>query len=151
MEDVAEADHVSDSTRVLFTYRQTVMAMLERRGYIVKRNDWDESLDDFMKVYRLSPSFAALTIHAKKNGLLCLVFFPTDKKLNVPAVRTMTDFAKERRCSHFIIVFLETITPFAKQFIANYKIENSVLVESFHISTLSTICLSMTSCHLTEY
>jgi DNA-directed RNA polymerase subunit H (RpoH/RPB5) len=128
---------ISDSLRVLFTARQNVKKMLTLRGCTVMENDWDSTVEDFSSVYQSSPSFSTLTIHAKKDGILTLIFFPLEKKLNVPSVRTMCDYAKEKRCQHFIIVFVDTITPFARQFIANYRLPpNSTHIETFHIGTL---------------
>lgn len=122
---------------ILFRARKNVIKMLERRGYEVKVNSWDTSLEDFVAMYSSSPSFSALTIHAKRKGALLLVFFPFDLKLNGPSLKVMCEFAdKEKRSNHFIIVYRGTITPNGRDFIADYRAERSIIVESFHISEL---------------
>lgn len=127
---------ITDETRVVFTARKNVVKMLEHRGYTVRTNPWDTTIDEFAKVSNSKPEMGVLTIRAKRNGVLLLVFFPEESKLNVPALREMTDFAKEKFSNTFIIVFKDKITTFARNFIQSYKAEEHVNVESFHISTL---------------
>ena len=73
---------------------------------------------------------------AGENDTLLIVFFPPETKLNVPSIRIMVDFAKEARSSHFIIVYRDKITTFAKNFIVNYSAEKRVTFESFQIASL---------------
>ena len=127
---------ISKNLSVIHNARRTVIEMLKYRKFTVVENEWDADLASFSTVFNSAPEMHTMTMRAHKGRALLLVFFPQETKLNVPSLRTMVEYAQSAESSHFIIVYRDKITTFAKNYISNYRAENSVHVECFHVMSL---------------
>jgi len=120
----------------LYKARCTMRTMMRARSYVPMQEQWDQDPQSFLQTHNTMSNYTALTIRAWKNETLLLAFFPSDAKLRVTVVREICEYAKECRCNHFIIVYAETITPFTKTTIANYKADNNCRIETFSANQL---------------
>ena len=127
---------MDESLHMLFTSRRVIRKLLQHRGFSPVEDAWDASPEAFVKAYAEAPDYMTLTIRAWNGGILLLVFFPPDAKLKVQALREMCAYSEKCRCKHFIIAYRDQITPFAKQQIVSYRLDNAVRIECFAVPDL---------------
>ena len=120
----------------LYKARCTTRTMMRARCYTPMQETWDQSVEGFLDMYTSMSNYTALTVRAWKGEMLLLAFFPLDPKLRVTLVRDITQYARDCNCSHYIIVYADAITAFTKSFIANYRADNGVRIETFAINAL---------------
>ena len=120
----------------LYKARCTMRTMMRARSYVPMQEQWDQDPQTFLQTHNTMSNYTALTIRAWKGETLLLAFFPSDSKLRVTVVREICEYAEQCRCNHFIIVYADTITPFTKTTIANYKADHNCRIETFSTNQL---------------
>jgi len=121
-------NNTQDKVSTLYHVRRTIGKMLQDRGYLVAKEEFELTLDEFKKKFyndltaNQEPKRDLLTTMARKPTVpgsneqdSIFVFFSDDQKLGVKSIRKYHDRMKEEQVNRAIIVIQGGMTAFAKQ------------------------------------
>lgn len=115
----------------LFKARKTIYEMFRDRGYTIRIPLHEKSVEHFMWwMQQQHHDSKALTLRFWKGEKQAMVFFPEDEKVGVACIRTMFE-GLVGTCSVGVIVYIESITPFAKQEIRKLCEQHHLHVQMF--------------------
>eukprot|EP01027_Heterolobosea_sp_BB2_P022871 GEZU01033746.1.p1 GENE.GEZU01033746.1~~GEZU01033746.1.p1 ORF type:complete len:217 (-),score=31.81 GEZU01033746.1:218-868(-) len=128
----------------LWRVRRTVLQMLKDRGYIVVDKDLNMTVDEFGELFGekgqggnihgvgQTINREAITILSQKQvdpAAQIFVFFPSEQKIGVQPIRRYHTRMKENGVFRAIMVVPSSITPMARQAVAQLKTKNFVIEE----------------------
>jgi DNA-directed RNA polymerases I, II, and III subunit RPABC1 len=110
----------------LWRIRKTVCQMLEDRGYAVAQQFMNETRAEFEGMWQNAQNegagrerFVILVGHLRDENNKILVYFPDEnKRVGVKPIRMLCEKMSENKISHAILVVRQSLTPFAKQAMA---------------------------------
>jgi DNA-directed RNA polymerase I, II, and III subunit RPABC1 len=115
----------------LFKARKTIYEMFRDRGYTKNVPLHEKSVEHFMGWLQQHDQ-KALTLTFSKGEKHAMVFFPEAEKVGVAYIRDMFDaMASINACTVGVIVYVDSITPFAKQEIRKLCAQYSIDMQSF--------------------
>ena len=127
---------ITEHAKKLFRARATIREMLRDRHYTCTTPRTESSMEYFASYLGTVDDHYNLIIVARKNGKKKLiVFFPIDPKLGVKPIRDIVAYMETHKCKHAIIVYKESITPFAVKEIED-DISKKVNIEQFKLEAL---------------
>ena len=115
----------------LFKARKTIYEMFRDRGYTIRIPLHEKSVEHFMGWLQQQHDRKALTLTFFKGEKQAMVFFPEEEKVGVAYIRSMFATLTKRYCAVGTIVYIDNITPFAKQEIRKLSKEHQVEVQMF--------------------
>lgn len=146
MTDLGKLTYVETESMVQhWKARQTLCEMMNDRQYDVVKENWDSEGDKgwapFLKLWYEKNNFFDLTMRAvRKDGVpkapTILIFFPDEEKLKINMLREMITYTESVKCVHIIIVFIKSITSFAKNQLGTIVSEKNIRIEQFSIEEL---------------
>lgn len=103
----------------IWRVRATVLQLCHDRGYLIRQDELDQSLDEFKRQYNgQRPERSELTIlcaHNNDKSNKMLVFFADEPKIGLQKIQTYWTRMKEEQVPNAIIIVQTGITPSAKQ------------------------------------
>merc|ERR1712093_541831 len=96
-----------EDTSKLFRIRKTMLKMLKDRGYLVKKENEDMTLDQFKEKFGENPSRESLTMLQQMRddpSKQIFVFFQEEPKVGVKPIRTNLERMKDENVFQAIIV-----------------------------------------------
>ncbi|KAL0237717.1 hypothetical protein GEMRC1_012191 [Eukaryota sp. GEM-RC1] len=122
----------SEESSRLFRVRKTVFQMLKDRKYRVLPDDLEENIDDFRAKFGDIPNRESLTLlqrHADDQRQV-FVFFPSESKVGLKTVREYVTRMKSEGVEHAILVVKESLTPPARNGLAQLNVRVECFQES---------------------
>lgn len=108
----------------LFRARQTIYEMLLDRGYEYNVPKAEKNIEHFISwIQKQKDENVALIMnfYQMEKNKKTMVFFPEERKVGVTYIRSVFDTLEKKKASAGIIVYIDNITPFAKQEILKSK------------------------------
>uniref|UniRef100_A0A7S2WK41 DNA-directed RNA polymerases I, II, and III subunit RPABC1 n=1 Tax=Rhizochromulina marina TaxID=1034831 RepID=A0A7S2WK41_9STRA len=102
----------------VFRVRKTCLKMLSKRGYNVGEDELNMTAGDFAARFGDDPpreSMKILVSRTDDENDQVLVFFPTDEKVGVKPIQSITDQMQQLNVARAIIIVRHDVTSFAKQ------------------------------------
>ncbi|KAH7637645.1 DNA-directed RNA polymerases I, II, and III subunit Rpb5 [Dermatophagoides farinae] len=107
----------------LWRIRKTVMQLCNDRGYLVTRDEKEQTLDQFKEQYGDKPSenhpsrsdLIVLVSHMNDPTDQMFVFFPDEPKIGIKTVKNYCQRMQEENITRAMIVVQQGMTPSAKQ------------------------------------
>eukprot|EP00899_Mesostigma_viride_P023799 jgi/Mesvir1/4603/Mv15828-RA.1 len=113
--------NIEERVTKLFRVRKTVLTMLKDRGYSVTKEELDETKEEFRLRFGEDPSRQQMTIQKEKKNNPAeqiFVFFPDEAKVGVKTIKQYAEKMKSEDVMRAIVVVQVSLTPFAKQCLA---------------------------------
>lgn len=147
MSDLGKLTYIETESMVQhWRARQTLTEMMNDRHYDVVKENWnvEGDIDEralFMKLWYEKNNFFDLTMRAVSQADVpksptILIFFPDEEKLKINMLREMITYTERVKCVHIIIVYIQSITSFAKNQLGTIVSEKNIRIEQFSIEEL---------------